>query len=305
MQEPFPLWGGDANFTLGLDSVVGQPFAHPERYHHRALPVRRLVAIYGSAGAQKRRVLAAYCLGIGCPKLIVKVESALPADLEAARTALDECMAPKDSPYGVDAVIIVNHAQYFQRDPHALGWAAKAEAANVVLLALFDSVPSENPEFRGLFYKASLYLRPPETTAMRVAQMRWHVEHYMRECKNDKVRFTLSDDEWTQLSDVYTQRASPRQLKHYVQALIYHALQTNEPITYALATSRPFVTSAGGEGDHIVPRALNTEENVFSVAAGQGPINLVPAIKPPPPRAIKKQKIEEANPEEPIKIEIE
>lgn len=199
--SPFPLWPGNANFTRLLDSVVGQPHMHPQRYHPRALPVRRMVAVYGSVGAQKRRVIGAYCFGIGCPKLVVNVASALPADLEGARNELDACLTPKDTPYGVDAVVLVNHAQHFQRDPHALGWAAKAEEANVVLIALFDVVPNENPEFRGLFHKASLYLSPPESTALRVAQMRWHVDHYARECgvRGSPVQVQLTDDEWTEL----------------------------------------------------------------------------------------------------------
>lgn len=291
--EPFPLWMGDTQFALMLNSIIGHPHAHPECYHPEALPIRRLSGVYGSAGAQKRRVLSAYCFSIGCPKLVVRVRSAMPADLEAARAEIDQYLQPQTSPYGVDAVIIINHAHFFQRDPHALTWRTKAENANVVIVALFDTIPAENPEFRSLFHKASLYLRPPETSALRVSQMRWHLNHYLREC-GGAVRVEITDDEWTQLSDEFTARASPRQLKHYVQVLLYHVLQTGEALTYAMATRPPFVSSMGGEGTHIVPRPLNTEENAFAAAAGVGPIHTVPPIQPPPPplRSFKKQKVE-------------
>lgn len=287
---PFPLWTGDANFALLLDGIIGNPHLHPERYHRQALPVRRLAAVYGSVGAQKRRVLEAYCFSIDCPKLVISVPNTLPATLEEAHTQLDRYLQPKQSPYGVDAVLIINHAQHMQRDPHALGWAAKAELANVVIVALFDVVPTENPEFRGLFHKATLYLSPPDTSVLRIAQMRWHLDHYLRECQS-AVQCHITDDEWMQISDQFTARASPRQLKHYIQALLYQVLQTGEPLTYALATRAPFVTSAGGEGPHIVPRALNTEENVLAQAAGAGPLHFVPPI-PVQSRSVKKRRVD-------------
>jgi hypothetical protein len=290
----FPLWAGDTNFALLLDAVIGHPHLHPERYDSKALPVRRLAAVYGSPGAQKRRILEAYCFSIDCPKLVISVRNALPATLEEARNELDRYLQPKKSPYGVDAVIIVNHAQHMQRDPHALSWAAKAEEANVVIVALFDEIPTGNPEFRGLFHKATLYLSPPDTSALRVAQMRWHLDHYANKCGAGAVQCQISDDEWTQIGDQYTARASPRQLKHYVQALLYHVLQTGEPLTYALATRAPFVTSAGGEGPHIVPRALNTEENALAAAAGAGPVHFVPPIPVPSNRSVKKKRRVEA-----------
>jgi len=286
---PFPLWSGGEDFARLLDAVISQPFEHPERFHPEALPIRRLVAIYGAVGAQKRRVLETYCRNVvRCPQLHIRVR---PGALDEARKAIDDCMpaCAHGTPYGVDAVVVVSHAQYMQRDAHALTWHAKAKAANVVLVALLDAVPGENPEFKALFHKAVLYLRPPEPASLRVAQMRWHVYNYLREC-GGAVRFELSDDEWTQLGDLYTKTASPRQLKHYVQALIYWATSTGNPVTFAAASSSPFVTSTGGEGLHIVARPLNTEENALSQAAGLGPIHGVPRIQPQP-RAVKRVKV--------------
>lgn len=299
MAEPFPLWRGGEDFTRLLDAVIGQPWARPERFHPQALPIRRLVAVYGAVGAQKRRVLSDYCANVvGCPLLHVRVR---PTALDEARKAIDDCMPPcaEGTPYGLDAVVVVSHAQLMQRDTHALTWGAKAKAANVVLVALLDAVPGENPEFKALFHKASLYLRPPEPASLRIAQMRWHVYHYLSQCGGDgAVRFELSDDEWTQLGDQYTKCASPRQLKHYVQALIYWALSAKDTITFAVATSAPFVTSAGGEGLHIVAQPLATLENVLSTAAGLGPVHGVQHMQAQP-RAAKRVKVADPSAMEP------
>jgi len=278
---PFPLWGGDERFRAGLDALIGLPHQNPERFHPKALPIRRLVAVYGSRGAQKRRVIATYCateLNGECPVLYVSVASPRPEDLELARTEIDKIIggAPVDSPYGADAVLLINHAQHFQRDPHALTWERKAAHANVVVFALLDSVP-EVPQFNVLFSKARLYLGPPASSALRIAQMRWHFAHYAAQCPEmgRTLNVDLSEDEWIQLADCFTKLASPQHLKQWVQRFLYDG---HTHITFALATTAPYVTHTGGDGPHIVARSLATEENAFSEAAGLGPLTLVPPI---------------------------
>jgi hypothetical protein len=188
----------------------------------------------------------------------------------------------------VDAVIILNHAQRFQRDPHCLGWERKAGAANVVLFALLDCVP-ESGEFRGIFTKARLYLPPPGSAAVRVAQMRWHLAHYAAQCPEGaaQMQVTISDDEWLDIADNYTKLASPKHLKQFILRFIYEG---HAKLTHELATGSPYVSYQGGDGSaHIVERSLASEENSYSEAAGLGPLLRVAPIQ----RRAKKQKIEE------------
>jgi hypothetical protein len=284
--EPYPLWTGDERFVAGLDALIGQPRRHPHHFHVEALPIRRLAAVYGNRGAQKRRVIEAYCRALrdDCSVLHIRVASSSPPDLEEARKQIDDILRPVDSPYGVDAVVLINHAQHFQRDPHSMTWQRKAQEANVVVFALLDAT-LEAPEFKAIFAKAQLYLSPPNSSAVRIAQMRWHFAHYAAKCPEAAPNVDLSDDEWAQLADQFTKLASARHLKHYVLRFIY---ERHTHITYALATGPPYVSYSGGEGAHIVGRALATEENAFSMAAGQGPLLNAPALQP----RVKKQKIE-------------
>lgn len=307
---PFPLWLGDDVFCRGLSALIEGPRLHPERYHRHALPVRRLAAVFGNRGAFKSQVITALCKQIDptLPVVTVTVHNAIDP---IAREDIDNVLLTKvvgpppndddnDHPDPINAVIIINHAQYMAHDPHVLTWKRKAVAANVIIVACLDHPVLDNPAFGTLFSKSLLYLPPPSTSALRIAQMRWHFAHYQRLCPAAGLVVEITDDEWQALADEFTKLASQRHLKQYVQRLIIDALQANPPtpITYYMATSSTYITSAGGDGQHIVPRSLTTEENSFASAARRGPMYIVPPIQHGPPGMSKNKRQRNAKAEE-------
>lgn len=266
-----PRWNGGDNFIQQIQRCILHPFKHPAAYFDKELlPVRRLIAVFGSVTSNKGNAIESFCEQNQVPVCTV---DALP-QYQDSLSKLTSTESARDC-----VLLIYNACSLYHEvaSEEASRWVIQlpeyAEARNIIVVAcchrLLRPQQHQASAYRAavasMFSRARLYFPPPNSSA-RFALVQWWAQQLTHRFKH--VSVSLSDDELQSLSSLYMDMCSAGDVRSVLQNVWYN----ENTIDYVTITSAPYVVN-----NHVMPENLQPIENMYSEYVGQGPISARPA----------------------------